>query len=55
METIFVAFRVTLVTLVLTGIAYPLASTGLAQLLFPKQANGTLVTDRARATSSARR
>ncbi|MBI2381638.1 MAG: potassium-transporting ATPase subunit KdpC [Gammaproteobacteria bacterium] len=28
---------------VVTGIAYPLATTGLAQLLFPHQANGSLV------------
>ena len=45
MSTLVVAARVTLVTLMLTGIVYPLASTGLAQLLFPQQANGSLVTD----------
>jgi K+-transporting ATPase ATPase C chain len=33
----------TLVTVVLLGIAYPLAMTGLAQVLFPNQANGSLV------------
>ncbi len=44
-KTFVVALRVTLVTLVLTGILYPLASTGLARLLFPRQAEGSLVID----------
>ncbi|MDD2903488.1 MAG: potassium-transporting ATPase subunit KdpC [Syntrophales bacterium] len=39
------AVRVALVTLLLTGVAYPLLVTGLAQLLFPHQANGSLVQD----------
>ncbi|GAC1310757.1 MAG: potassium-transporting ATPase subunit KdpC [Vulcanimicrobiaceae bacterium] len=33
----------TLITVVLLGIAYPLAMTGIAQLLFPQQADGSLV------------
>ena len=40
-----VALRVTAVSLVLTGLAYPLAVTGLSQLLFPSRATGSLVTD----------
>jgi K+-transporting ATPase ATPase C chain len=38
-----IALRMTLVTLVLTGLAYPLAVTGVAQVLFPRAANGSLV------------
>jgi K+-transporting ATPase ATPase C chain len=41
------ALRASAVTLVLTGLAYPLAMTGLAQLLFPRAANGSLVADAA--------
>jgi K+-transporting ATPase ATPase C chain len=39
------AARVTAVTLLLTGLAYPLLVTGLAQLLAPSRANGSLVED----------
>jgi len=42
---IMIALRATVVTLVLTGLAYPLAMTGAAQLLFPYRANGSLVSD----------
>jgi K+-transporting ATPase ATPase C chain len=38
-----VAIRMTLATLVLTGLAYPLLMTGLAQVVFPHRANGSLV------------
>ena len=34
----------TVVTAVLLGLAYPLAITALAKVLFPKQANGSLIT-----------
>ena len=42
---LLIAFRVTLFTLLLTGVAYPLLVTGVAQLLFPNQASGSLVKD----------
>jgi K+-transporting ATPase ATPase C chain len=40
---ILVALRMTIVTLVLTGLAYPLVLTGVSQVLFPHQAGGSLV------------
>jgi potassium-transporting ATPase KdpC subunit len=38
-----IALRMTLVTLVLTGLLYPLAVTGLARVAFPRAAAGSLV------------
>ncbi|MEN6357623.1 MAG: potassium-transporting ATPase subunit KdpC [Armatimonadota bacterium] len=38
-----IAIRVAFVTILVFGVLYPLAMTGLAQLLFPRQANGSLV------------
>ena len=37
------SLRMTIVSIVLLGLIYPLAMTGIAQALFPKQANGLLV------------
>src|SRR4029453_13465719 len=45
MKTFAIAIRATIVTLVLTGLIYPFVITGLAQLLFPWRANGSLVMD----------
>lgn len=44
-STLLVALRVALVTLVATGLVYPLAMTGLCELLFPGKARGSLITD----------
>lgn len=49
---IVTALRMTLVTLVLTGLAYPLLVTGVAQLVFPHQANGSLLSSDGRVIGS---
>ena len=46
-EGLVPSIRTAVVTLVITGLAYPLLMTGLAQLLFPRRANGSLVEDAA--------
>jgi K+-transporting ATPase ATPase C chain len=40
---LIVAMKFTLITTLLFGLLYPLAVTGLSHLLFPKQANGSLI------------
>jgi K+-transporting ATPase ATPase C chain len=42
MKQLMIAIKATLLLTVLTGLLYPLAVTGLAQILFPHQANGSL-------------
>src|SRR5882762_8779232 len=42
-RNLLIALWFTLVTTVMFGVAYPLAITGLAQVLFPSQANGQLI------------
>jgi K+-transporting ATPase ATPase C chain len=42
-ETLRIAVLMTLITTVLFGLIYPFAVTGLAQLLFPSKANGSLI------------
>lgn len=43
LKQIYPAFAITVVLTVLLGIVYPLAVTGLAQLIFPRQAAGSLI------------
>jgi K+-transporting ATPase ATPase C chain len=51
-ENLRIAILFTLVTTVMFGLLYPLGVTGLAQLLFPAQANGSLLTKNGRAVGS---
>jgi len=52
MKQLVIAIKATLLLTVLTGLLYPLAVTGLAQILFPHQANGSLLTVNGRTVGS---
>ena len=43
-EQILPGLRIKIFMTVLLGVIYPLAMTGISQVLFPKQANGSLIT-----------
>lgn len=43
MKTVLQSLRIYIVLTLLTGVIYPLAMTGVAQLFFPKQANGSRI------------
>jgi potassium-transporting ATPase KdpC subunit len=47
------ALRMLVVLSVLTGVAYPLLVTGVAQLAFPRQANGSLLVENQKVVGSA--
>jgi K+-transporting ATPase ATPase C chain len=42
-KLLFQATRATIVLAVLTGVAYPMLITGLGQVIFPKEANGSII------------
>jgi K+-transporting ATPase ATPase C chain len=42
-KNLLIAVLMTIVTTILLGIIYPLVMTGIAQVIFPKQANGQLI------------
>lgn len=48
-----IALRVTIVSIVIFGVVYPLAMTGIARVLFPWQANGSLLDVNGRVVGSA--
>jgi K+-transporting ATPase ATPase C chain len=52
-KEIEIALRMTVVTLVLTGLAYPLLVTAVAQVAFPHRANGSLLRRDGRVVGSA--
>ena len=41
---VLISIRMAIATLVLTGLLYPAVMTGIAQVLFPREANGSLIT-----------
>lgn len=47
-----IAIRMAFVTMIAFGVIYPLAMTGIAQVVFPRQANGSLVRRGARVVGS---
>lgn len=52
MKTFFRALTVTIVLFILCGFIYPFAMTGISQLIFHKQANGSILENHGRAVGS---
>ncbi|MEC0127186.1 potassium-transporting ATPase subunit KdpC [Paenibacillus pabuli] len=53
MKQVLPAIRLSVVLMLICGIIYPLATTGAAQLLFSKQANGSLITQSGKTIGSS--
>ncbi|WP_339275604.1 potassium-transporting ATPase subunit KdpC [Paenibacillus sp. FSL W8-0426] len=53
MKMTVIALRLSLVLMLLCGVIYPLATTAVAQLLFPAQANGSLITQQGKVIGSS--
>jgi K+-transporting ATPase ATPase C chain len=51
-KNLLISIWMTLATTLLLGVVYPLVVTGLAQLLFPRQANGELIESKGRIIGS---
>jgi K+-transporting ATPase ATPase C chain len=51
-EQILPGLRIKLFLTVLLGVVYPLVMTGISQVLFPKQANGSLITENGKVVGS---
>jgi potassium-transporting ATPase KdpC subunit len=52
-KQLYPAIMLTLVLTVMLGLLYPLAITGLAQVMFPRQASGSLITENGHIVGSA--
>jgi K+-transporting ATPase ATPase C chain len=52
MRQVWIGVKVTIVLTIITGIAYPLLVTGLAKVLFPRQAEGSLIRANGRVVGS---
>ncbi|MFF3021294.1 potassium-transporting ATPase subunit KdpC [Gottfriedia sp. NPDC057948] len=52
MKSVMIAIRASIVLLILCGLGYPLATTGVAQVIFPKQADGSLIESNGKVTGS---